>query len=68
MTQKRIVLISADKVGKNMAGPGVRYFEMAKVLSKQFDVVLLAPDGCDIAEKDFKILFDSNIIILKSYK
>lgn len=63
MTKSKIVvcLISADKVGKNMAGPGVRYFEMAKVLSKHFDLRLLVPDDCDIKCEGLKILsYDSN--------
>lgn len=58
---KKIFLISADKVGKSMAGPGVRYFEMAKILSKHFDLTLLVPDNCDIAGDGFKILsYNSN--------
>lgn len=54
-TKKKIALISNDKVGQTMAGPGIRYFEMAKALSKFFDVVLFVPDQCDLHEKDFKI-------------
>lgn len=58
---KNIFLVSADKVGKSMAGPGVRYFEVSKVLAKHFKVTLLAPDSCDIKNADFKILtYDSN--------
>lgn len=58
-----LYLISADKVGKSMAGPGVRYFEMAKVFSKHFDVTLLAPDDCDIEGEGFKIaIYDSNSV------
>lgn len=50
-----IYLISSEKVGSSMAGPGVRYFEVAKALSKHFNVTLLAPDHCDIKIDDFKI-------------
>lgn len=58
---KNIFLISADKVGKKMAGPGVRYFEMSKVMSEHFKVTLLAPDDCDIKNPNFKIItYDSN--------
>ena len=58
---KKVFLVSSDKVGKSMAGPGVRYFEMAKVLSKHFDITLLAPDDCDIPGDGFKIIsYNSN--------
>lgn len=54
---KKVFLVSADKVGKSMAGPGVRCFEMAKILSEHFDITLLVPDSCDIKSKSFEILF-----------
>lgn len=53
---KKVFLISTDKVGKNMAGPGVRYFEISKVLAKHFEVTLLTPGECDLKSSDFKIL------------
>ena len=40
-----IVLVSPDTVGSLMAGPAIRFVEMARALSAHFDVTLAAPDG-----------------------
>jgi glycosyltransferase involved in cell wall biosynthesis len=40
---KRILLVSNDEVGAQMAGPGIRYFQFARELSKSFDVTLVVP-------------------------
>ena len=37
---KKVLIISHDKVGKLMAGPGIRYHYMAKTLAKNFDVTV----------------------------
>jgi len=55
-SQIKVGLISQDLVGKSMAGPGIRYFELAQALADNFDVSLFAPDGTDLAEKKFKII------------
>jgi len=39
----RVLLICNDTVGENMAGPGIRYWEFARALSRSFDVVLAVP-------------------------
>ncbi len=39
----KILLICKDTVGAKMAGPGIRYFEMAKFLSQKYQVTLAAP-------------------------
>jgi len=39
----RILLISNDMVGPHMAGPAIRYWEFAKVLSRYFEVTLAIP-------------------------
>jgi len=41
--EKRILIISHDVVGTYMAGPGIRYFHMARVLARKFRVTLAAP-------------------------
>lgn len=41
---KNILVISPDLIGKLMAGPGIRYWNIAKELSKCFKVVLLVPN------------------------
>lgn len=40
MNRKKILIISHDKVGKTMAGPGIRYHQMANILSNDFEVTL----------------------------
>ena len=44
-TQRRpnLLIVSNDVVDTKMAGPGIRYLEMAKALSKQLDVTLAVP-------------------------
>lgn len=37
---KKVLIISHDKVGTRMAGPGMRYHQIALELSKHFDVTL----------------------------
>ena len=60
MLNKKVALISNDKIGSSMAGPGIRYFELAKALSKHFSVTLIVPDGCDLKIDDVAILkYDS---------
>lgn len=39
----RVALVPNDAVGENMAGPGIRYWEFARVLSRQFQVELIIP-------------------------
>ncbi len=38
---RRILLICNDAIGKNMAGPGIRYWEFARILSHYFTVTLV---------------------------
>ncbi len=44
-----VLLWSTDPVGERMAGPGIRYHQLAIELAKRFDVTLVAP-GEGIAE------------------
>ena len=39
-----------------MAGPGIRYWEFAKQLSKMYDVILLTPNPSSLSHPRFKIL------------
>jgi len=45
----RLLIISHDQVGSQMAGPGIRYWEMANALSAEFDVALAVPDMTDLS-------------------
>jgi len=55
ISQKTVALVSNDKVGRVMAGPGIRYFNLAKTLAKHFSVVLFVPDSCDLVDTNFRI-------------
>lgn len=60
-SKKRIALITFDKIGTKMAGPGIRYFELSKELSKKYDLTLFSPYESDVTSQDFKIeLMNSN--------
>ena len=52
--QSKICIISYDVIGKKMAGPGIRFYEFAKVLSNYLDVTLLTPNKIDIDTEGFK--------------
>ncbi len=39
-----VLMISPDTVGEKMAGPGIRYFEIAQILSREFKVTLAVPN------------------------
>ena len=54
MEKIKILLISDDIIGKNMAGPGIRVWEMARSLSKEedFEVGLACPDFSKINIKN----------------
>jgi glycosyltransferase involved in cell wall biosynthesis len=41
--QGHVVIISHDVVGEQMAGPGIRYYHLAQVLAREFEVVLAVP-------------------------
>lgn len=45
MNKKKIVVVSSDSIGEKMAGPGIRYFQIASMLSKEHEVVLLVPNS-----------------------
>ncbi|WZL73644.1 glycosyltransferase [Clostridiaceae bacterium 35-E11] len=52
---KRVLLISPDTIKKKMTGPAIRYFNFAKELSKDLDVVLFIPNTeSDIDFNQFK--------------
>ncbi len=50
----RILIITADRLGKKMAGPAIRAWEMAKVLSRSHEVTLgtTTPPGLDHPDFD----------------
>lgn len=44
----RLLIISHDVVGQRMAGPGIRAWELARVLAIHAEVTLLAPQPIDL--------------------
>lgn len=54
-SKRKVGLISLDKVGLKMAGPGIRYLELGREMAKNFDVTLFVPDETDITETELKI-------------
>tara|TARA_B100000959_G_scaffold286506_1_gene365473 strand:- start:2937 stop:5672 length:2736 start_codon:yes stop_codon:yes gene_type:complete len=50
-----LLLISPDIIGEMIAGPGIRYWEMSKTLSKFFNVTLLIPGNQKLPEAKFNI-------------
>ncbi len=53
---KKILLISDDIIGSAVAGPGQRYIELARALSKKHDVTLIAGPGSGASKENFRIL------------
>ncbi len=49
--RRNILIISHDVVGDKMAGPGIRFLNLARVLSREFDVTLAIPNE---SERDFR--------------
>ncbi len=47
-----VLIISHDVVGAKMAGPGIRYWELARVLAPQFHVVLAVPGDTSLRPPD----------------
>lgn len=51
--KKKLLIISHDKIGSSMAGPGIRYHYMAEALSDSFDVTIGFFDPTYLPEEDF---------------
>src|SRR5918996_546276 len=49
----RVLVCSADPVGRAMAGPGIRYLHFARELAKRHDVTLAAPERPDAGREPF---------------
>ena len=51
-TAPDVLVVSHDIVGERMAGPGIRYLNLARQLSGCFDVVLAAPLGSTLQQPE----------------
>ena len=57
----RLLIISHDVIGKKLAGPGMRFLEMARALEKDIEVTLAVPNETDISIPNVKIVqYDSH--------
>lgn len=52
----QILIVSNDVVDTKMAGPGMRYLEMARALAESVDVVLAVPADTSLAEKNVHLV------------
>lgn len=59
IAKKKFLLICSDIVAQKMAGPAIRYVEMAKALSRQYDIVLVAPGATAATTPHYELLPDS---------
>jgi glycosyltransferase involved in cell wall biosynthesis len=56
MSASRILIISHDVVDDEMAGPGIRYWELARQLARTCDVTLCVPWRSKLSGDDFAVL------------
>jgi len=54
--KRKILIISSEVLSNEMAGPAIRVWNFAKILSEYMDVTLAIPNKTDIAEQDFKMV------------
>ena len=52
---RRLLIISHDVVDAAMAGPGIRYWEIARILAQHCSVTLLVPNQCTLRTTAFII-------------
>lgn len=51
----RIAIVTEATIGTRMEGPGIRAFELARILAKKHEVVLLSTDRAEIQPEDIEI-------------
>ncbi|MDO8691835.1 MAG: glycosyltransferase family 4 protein [Dehalococcoidia bacterium] len=51
----RVLVISHDVVGSRMAGPGIRYWEIAGALSRRHETTLACPNQTDLEGRGFQL-------------
>jgi glycosyltransferase involved in cell wall biosynthesis len=55
MSDPRVLVISHDQVGRHMAGPGIRYREIARTLAQHLPTTLATPGEADLGEQPFAV-------------
>lgn len=61
--QRRVLLVCNDVVGERMAGPGIRYWEFARVLSRFFDVTLAVPPFVEMDAPSCEPDFPARVVV-----
>jgi glycosyltransferase involved in cell wall biosynthesis len=56
MTQRRILIVTHDVVDENMAGPAIRSWEFARVLSDEAEVTLATPHPTSLSPAKFALV------------
>ena len=51
----KVLIVSHEVIGKEMAGPGVRYWEIARVLSGSHTVILVSPNETSLEPTGFSV-------------
>lgn len=59
-SRKRILVVTGDHVGKRMAGPAIRAWNIAQTLSAEHDVRLLSTSTMEPLEADFELGYISH--------
>lgn len=54
--ERKLLIVSNEVVSKEMAGPAIRVWNFAKVLSEYMDVILAIPNEVTLPEQEFKIV------------
>ncbi|MGD2148582.1 MAG: glycosyltransferase [Anaerolineae bacterium] len=55
-TATAVLIVSHDLVGAKMAGPGIRYWELARALSRHLQVTLAVPGEASVSTTEFRVL------------
>lgn len=55
MSKRKVLVISHDIVDTRMAGPGIRYWELARALAHEFQVTLAVPGSTRLSGDDFDL-------------
>jgi len=66
--KKKLLIISHDKIGSSMAGPGIRYHYMAEVLSRDFDVTVGFFDPTYLPEAGFSKIYSAKSIPVHEFE
>ncbi len=63
MKQRQILIITHDVVDENMAGPAIRCWEFARVLSREAKVTLATPHPTSISPTEFAVVeYDAKVL------